>query len=87
MLMAYVGLMLVIFWPDLALINSLLMKIPVGSSNLSPFGAVRCTDRSDMVEVVDTKYRRIGRTRREEVGGLWKKWNEMARTEKRADMK
>lgn len=47
--MAYEGLMLVIFSPDLAFTHSLLMKRPVGWMYLWPLGAVSSTERSDML--------------------------------------
>ena len=48
----YVGLMLVIFWPPVALTNSLLMNRPVGRVIFLPFGAVRSTLRSGILEAV-----------------------------------
>lgn len=47
----YLGLMVVIFFPELDATNSLLMNRPVGSVILRPFGAVRSTWR-DMIEVL-----------------------------------
>ena len=44
-----VGFMLVIFWPPVALTNSLLMNRPVFKVIFLPFGAVRLTVRSDIL--------------------------------------
>jgi hypothetical protein len=49
----YVGLMLVIFSPELDLTNSLLMKSPVGNVILRPLGAVSSTFRSAMLKDLD----------------------------------
>ena len=54
----YVGLMLVIFWPPVALTNSLLMNRPVGRVIFLPFGAVRSTLRSVILEAVDIEIQR-----------------------------
>ena len=45
----YVGFMLVIVWPPVALTNSPLMYRPVGSVIFLPLGAVKFTERFDMV--------------------------------------
>ena len=50
LIQAYVGLILVIFSPDLGFTNSLLIKMPVGWMYLRPLGAVSSIERSDMVE-------------------------------------
>lgn len=47
----YVGFMLSIFSPALEVTNSLLMKRPMGWVYLRPLGAVRVTERSDMMYV------------------------------------
>jgi len=47
----YVGFMLSIFSPALEATNSLLMKRPMGWAYLRPLGAVRVTERSDMMYV------------------------------------
>lgn len=49
--------MLVIFFPDFDLTNSLLTKMPVGRVNFLPLGAVRSIVRSDMVESMAVKQR------------------------------
>jgi len=48
----YVGFMLSIFLPALEATNSLLMKRPIGWVYLRPLGAVRVTERSDMMYVL-----------------------------------
>ena len=47
--MTHVGLMLVIFSPDLDLTNSLFMKRPTGCLYSRPLGALRCTNRSEVM--------------------------------------
>lgn len=49
--------MLVIFCPELALTNSLLMKRPVGRVIFLPLGAVRSTLRSAIVDRLEEKNR------------------------------
>lgn len=44
--MAYAGLTLVIFVPELEATNSLLMKRPVGNVMSRPFGALSCVWRA-----------------------------------------
>ena len=43
----------VILSPVEDLMNSLLMKMPVGNVILRPFGAVRFTSRSDILRIVE----------------------------------
>lgn len=52
---SYVGLMLVIFWPPVALTNSLLMNRPVGKVIFLPFGAVRSTLRFAILEAAEVE--------------------------------
>jgi hypothetical protein len=52
--------MLVIFSPELDFMNSLLMKIPVGSLIFLPLGALRSIDRSDILEAAEWKARFVG---------------------------
>jgi len=47
----------VIFSPEDDLTNSLLMKRPVGSVIFLPFGAVRLTERPDILRAVEVKKR------------------------------
>ena len=66
----HVGLILVIFMPELALTNSLLMKRPVGSVILRPLGAVSSTFKSAILENLG---RVVENTR---TVGLWKRYRE-----------
>jgi len=47
----------IIFSPEDDLTNSLLMKRPVGSVIFLPFGAVRLTERPDILRAVEVKKR------------------------------
>jgi hypothetical protein len=51
-----VGLIEVIFSPDFAGTNSLLMNRPSGWVYLRPFGAVSSTERSDILKAEMEKY-------------------------------
>jgi hypothetical protein len=46
----------VIFWPELDLTNSLLMKRPVGKVIFVPLGAVRSTERFDIVTDCEARW-------------------------------
>lgn len=52
----YVGLILVIFSPELDFTNSLLMKIPVGNVIFLPLGALRSIERSDILDAVKGRF-------------------------------
>ena len=53
----YVGFILVIFSPELDLMNSLLMNSPVGRVIFLPLGALRSIERSDILEAAELKVR------------------------------
>ena len=46
---SHVGLILVIFSPDLDLTNSLFMKSPIGCLYSRPLGALRLMNRSELM--------------------------------------